>query len=190
MPANLIDSPEQKSSFFFEGQKPRLQKILFPVFVIFLLITISLLAYYFYEARQLTARKDALASLEAIDPVNEPVRYMNQLTKIDWKPQNFPITATVLGIVNEQDKILRLEFTWPPQIAEEEGEVKLICDDTDYSVAIPDFPPGETPPDKVPDKISPIEFIEMLKEDNVIFSGFCANKSCKVINKGCILKVL
>jgi cytoskeletal protein RodZ len=191
MPTNSLNNSQKRIKSFPKNKELGVSTLVVLVFILILLIAASLVTFYFYTVNKNTT-SDTVQNPEAIKTMSdsEVDAYIEQYNEGEWDPRQSPVSGEALRVIDDQDKIVEVKFSWPIEIADKIVEVKLTCDETDYSIDTRDYPFGEESEDGKPESISSSKFMELLKEPIVVIRGFCIDKECKVIDKGCVLRVL
>lgn len=153
------------------------------IWISVLIVLLGVLVFYNFEVsrRKKTIIEDQIHKLADIRLKS----IISESKEKEWTVSDTQILASVKGVYPDISSV-RLLISWPPQVGDKMVLAKLECDK--YSEAVSDFDSGEAPVDYVPPIISRDEFFRKLRNPNVQFGGFCADSSCEVIDRDCILR--
>lgn len=162
----------------------KLPTILIAVFIVVLLLTSGLLVYTGFSLKQ---EEESLKQEEESQGSQrrEAQELIDDIATQKWDPISFPINAKILKVVDRKTRLVYLQMSWPPHVFGISQEVKLNCQDDDFSLTRSSLSPQRLKEDPL-EEVSPDEFLN-LAENNPLFIGFCSDDACNTIDKGCRL---
>lgn len=150
------------------------------VFIITLVLTLGILAFFGYSLLNENAQDLSNNQIPIVNFSSQSYEeFSKEYSKRKWDYTSMTITAQVTQIDKENDKLFSF-FTWPPQIAGISKWVKIDCAPDDFNIIIISNKVSN------PTKIEKEIFFKMLIDGTEqSFTGFCQNEACEVIDKGC-----